>query len=223
MADLIVSVQQAAVNALATYINSKLEPIYGDEGIDVLNRWPEPGYARPRRVISLHLRGTREYEMMAPEVDVTVSQATGQTNVRLYVWKLGYVEQPIVIDIWAESHAERDDLCARLDTALRDASGNDYAIGDPFEEDLVLALGDGYFGTADFYIDSGPDYTDTAESIQVGEYRASFTLHMSAPLSVQAASAALARIQLRQVMLNEGGTYETVSVTDVTAATLTIP
>lgn len=174
-----VSIGQAAANALAAWLKKTLDP-----DVIVFDRWPEADIDLPPKAISIAKVGTRS-RIDAFGIDInsrinltpTLAQAT---------FKVGGVEQPLQLDIWADSDDARDDLIAQLDDVLYrginetlngavDPTGAPLSIGnfDPIRDGILLQLlpDDGFYGFVDYWFDDA-NIDDSPDSIQRAEYRA---------------------------------------------------
>jgi hypothetical protein len=76
MANLLVSPQQAALNALALWLTSNLPPYAplaarGSQGVEVSDRWPDHDKRLPERAVTVLLAGPPREEGVQPEVTAT--------------------------------------------------------------------------------------------------------------------------------------------------------
>lgn len=205
-----VSIQQAAANAFARWLRTELPDV------DVESRWPEPNRRLPPKMLTVLLAGNRIDEPLDPHVlhMEPIDEATG-----LYRWRVTACRQPMQLDVWATSDVERDDLLARLDTALRAGPGRTLPWdwnGDPTANDLTLPLEDGWKDTVAVIEFGSPSLTDHASAVQQREYRATLRGDARMNLYVEAESPRMATIRLRQRIAEAGAptpSPETVTVT----------
>ena len=181
---LLVSVGQAAANALANWLRSQLSP-----DVTVIERWPEasvdlfapaaPGDAPQRAVVSILAAGKRQrLDVVIPPSLSDSVVALGGTPAMLQVTQpIGAFTQPLQLDVWAKFDVDRDDVIAQLDAALTTgavATGAS-ASDDPVRDGVLLPLlaADGYAGNIECWLDE-PDVSDDPEAIQRDEYRATY-------------------------------------------------
>lgn len=207
----LVSVQQAAANALAEWLRASLP------GVVVESRWPEPNQGLRPKTITVLLAGSRIDEPLDPQVlhMTPISASTG-----LYRWRVSACRQPMQLDVWTTSDVARDDLLARLDTCLRAGPSRTLPWdwnGDPTANELVLPLGDGWQDTVAAIEFDAPRIIDTPESVQQREYRASLRGEARMHLYVEAESPRMALMRLRHRVSEPGAPIpsspETVTVT----------
>lgn len=183
-----VSVEQAAVNALGSWLSRALGP-----GVVVSTRWPEPSKKLPERAITILRAGPPEGEPVDP---IVVGRADTGPHTSLFTWRLRALRQPLQLDIWARHHAARDEMLAELDVSLNVGMGATIgaASADPVRNGVVVALGDGWTGTADCYFDR-PDVFDSPDAATRSEYRATARGWTDVDLTITAPSARLAVIR----------------------------
>ncbi len=159
-----VSIEQAAANALAGWLSSALGP-----DVIVDQRWPDPEKPLPPRAVTVLLAGVHSDDYLQPElaIDRPVDESR---PFPIYRWRVLERTQPLQLDVWAHYDVVRDDLKKRLDDALN--MGN--LPYEPVGPGLVLDLSDGWDGKADYIFDAGA-ITDSPNSVQVSEYRATFS------------------------------------------------
>lgn len=211
----LVPVQQAAINALASWLTTRLT----GTGIEVRKRWTEPDRPLPAKAITIIPAGARQDELLDP---VVISQSTdGITGVTTYVYRLRCVTQPLQLDVWSTYAPVRDDILALLDLHLNVGEAITLGIAgrDVMRQGLLLALGDGWTGYADICFDS-PSYFDTPDSVQVSEYRGTLRGEAVIDLTVTATAPKLATIQLRQTLHESAlGQIQVQTGTDVATVT----
>lgn len=115
---------------------------------------------------------------------------------KIYIWEIRDVRQPMQIDAWTTSEAARNDIEARLVGALNTSTLQG---GDVVQNGCLVALGNGWIGTADFVFDS-PRITQTSDSVQRLEYRLSCSGYADYSLQVKAQSARMAIVSLKAAL-----------------------
>lgn len=211
---LLVSIQQAAMNALCAWLEASL---LGSPSVEP--RWPDPdkiltggGTAGGRYngpvALTIIPRGKPRDEYLDSQVSSTVDNGDGTLKVRRVQ---AFRAQPLQLDVWAAYDVERDDLIAQLDALFAGAGG---ATTDPIvaarrspeEHGVALTLGDGW-GTppadpvvADFDFEGGPEVDDTADQIGRVTYRATYFGEARMMLSVTTTDPKLARVTLKQML-----------------------
>lgn len=211
----LVPVQQAAINALASWLTTRL----AGTGIEVRKRWTEPDKQLPAKCITIVPAGARQDELLDP---VVISQSTdGITGVTTYVYRLRCVTQPLQLDVWSTYAPVRDDILALLDLHLNVGEAITLGVSgrDVMRQGLLLPLGDGWSGYVDICFDS-PSYFDTPDSAQVNEFRAMYRGEAVIDLTVSATAPKLAQIILRQT-LHESALGTALSQTGTDVATVT--
>lgn len=205
-----VSVHQAAANAFATWLASKLT------GVTVEPRWPSPDKKLPAKAITIVTAGRRIDTPLDLKLLSSTNSGATQTNA---VWQLAACRQPFQLDIWAQSDIARDDLIAQLDSLLHaDSSSLTGAFNPmPVGHGLLLKLGDGWdaVGTiADFDFEE-PDLDDTPATANRHLYRATyrgnayFMLTVTTLTARQTAISFLQRISETDPTTDSGTTYTT--------------
>ena len=208
-----VPVQQAAINALKTWLDSRLT----GTGIEVRKRWTEPDTKLPAKCVTIIPAGPREDQILEP---IVVSQST-TLGVTTYVYRIGCSTLPLQLDVWATYAPTRDEVLSLLDAHLN--VGEAITLGqlgrDVVRRGLLLPLGDGWSGYADICFDT-PSYFDTPDSAQVQEFRATYRGEAVIDLTVQATAAKIAQIILRQTLHESAlGTAQPQTGTDVATVT----
>lgn len=183
-----ISIQQAACDQLAVWLGSQLP------GVVVEPRWPAPSKELPRKAVSIIQAGPRKDENIQPDLLSATNSGTTQSVTR---WRLKACEQPIQIDVWTKTDPERDDILARLDIALN--AGESALTGFfnpmPVGPGVLLKLtGDWADTYADCQFESA-DITDTPDSTERAEYRATIRGTIYVMLAVTATTA-------RQTVIN---------------------
>ncbi len=212
-----VSVEQAAINALKTFLASQLSDV------TISEVWPNPDQPLPAKAITIVKIGQRHDTKASPELVGTADTLTGDPPevdpiLKAYTWRVGLVEQSLQLDIWSCYQAVRDDIDARLDAALRAGpaitlatlSTEDALNADDFRDGLLLALtADSLPGIADFAFE-GSEIGDTPESVQREEFRATRLGSVAVPLTITKIQPRLAQV---------GFTITAYGVTDTPTAT----
>ncbi len=189
-----VTVQQAALNALATYLASE----FASESIQVEPRWPEPSVDLPDKVVTLITAGPRVIDDVdVRKLDSIAELPTPDPIVKLVTWELSGVMQPVQLDVWAKYDVDRDDILARLDESLNKGLGATLGQNnaDPTRDGPLVALGNGWTGHADFTFD-GPFLNDSPGQKSRHEFRATMRGEASMKLTTTSQTAKIAEIQL---------------------------
>ena len=188
------------MNAIAAYLSK----LFAD--CTVFSRWPE-AQDEPNKTISVIRAGGRQDEFIEPQAirRVDLDAVTAE-----YVWRVAYCTQPLQLDVWATSDVSRDDIMARLDSALRAGDGPAGLLNRNPEPGLLLRFDptDGWNGTCYFRFDT-PELIETADQVQQSEFRASYRGDAYFELTVKATSPRMAIINLNS--LDSGETSELVS------------
>src|SRR5258708_436009 len=106
---LTVTIQQAACNALSTYIQTALSDV------TVFARWPEASVKLPTKALSIIPAGPRITEFL--DNNVLFQSSTTDPNPS-YAWQIATCRQPIQLDVWTTADVLRDDILARLDNIM---------------------------------------------------------------------------------------------------------
>lgn len=196
MANQLVTIQQAARNALSTWLTTELAPAGGGDGVLVEPRWFEPDRPLPARAISIIDAGPRQIEWLEPEVLASVENAENADHIDI-TWALGAVAQRVQLDVWAQSDVELDDIVARLDRSLNAGErGVEASNVVPFRPGVLLELADGWDpGRVDFLFGE-PEIVHTASSVGEGEWRAIYRGRFDGQLVQTATTAKMARLHL---------------------------
>lgn len=187
-----VSIEQAAANALQSYLQTAL-----GSGVKVRKRWPNPDKDLPALAVTVLLSGDPTRTWVQPN---DISSATGTSaGKRLYRWHLGESAQPLQIDCWATANAPAlDDLRARVDAALLGGDRRElYPIPGPVT--LALLSGDGWTGVVDYFFD-GFTVIQTPDTEQENEFRALCRGEARVAIYADAETPRLARIILKQIL-----------------------
>lgn len=211
---LLVSVQQAAANALATWLSTQLAAV--DGGVVVEPRWFEADRQLPPKAISIIPAGPRSIEWLAPSLLTQTNNGATQVDT---VWALGFVQQPVQLDAWAPSDVELDDLVNRLDAALNQGQmGLGLALANPAANGLQLNLADGWApGTADIAFDA-PSIDETPSSVGETRWRATYRGQVNCLLTQAATTARIATLTLKQ-RLRVADPTDTAADFDITTIT----
>lgn len=161
-----VSIQQASLNALATWISAQ---VGGD--ITVAPRWPSADRKLPPKAVTIIPAGKRIDTHLDVRMLKTVPQIDDLTTIT--TWQVKMCELPIQIDVWANTDPARDDILAQLDIAL---NAGEAALGgfnpDPANSGVLVNVGDGWSSTtADFTFD-GPEVVSDDDAALRSEFRA---------------------------------------------------
>lgn len=211
---LLVSIHQAAMNALCAWLKASL---LGAPSVEP--RWPDPdklfsgggptgGRYNGQVALTLIPRKKREDEYLDSSVTSSTDNGDGTLAVRRVQ---AFCIQPLQLDIWAVYDNERDDIIAQLDALFAGAGG---ATTDPIvaanrqpdAHGVALTLGDGWGNppadpvVADFDFEGGPEIDDTAENVGRVAYRGTYFGEARMMLSVTTTDAKLARVTLKQML-----------------------
>jgi hypothetical protein len=195
----LVTIQQAARNVLASWLVAELSTVTG--GVATEPRWVESDQKLPSKRITIIDAGPRDIEWLEPEalrttnVDLEAGNPVKKVDV---VWGLGFITQPIQLDVWARSDVELDDIQARLDASLNKGSrGLGLSNVDPFEPGLRRHLVDGWApGIVDFLFEE-PVLLQSPTSVGEGEWRAMYRGRATAQMTQTGRTARIARVLLK--------------------------
>ena len=201
-----VSIEQAAINALATYLQAQL-------GTDVVvsGVWPNPDEPIPEKALTILKIGARRETKVDPSLVSSAELSPPDPTAMLYTWRVKAIEQDIQLDVWSRYEDVRDDLQARLDQALNQglaATLSPDILHDDFRDGLLLTLGDGHPGYADFIFD-GPEITDLPDAAQRNEFRSTQTGTLSAMLTITKQQPRMANITLRMTANGNAESFST--------------
>jgi hypothetical protein len=190
-----VSIEQAAQNALARWIAQELRDV------PVRDRWPEANVRLPAKTVTVLRAGSRRDEVL-DSVAIKSAPVAGASGRALFTWRMRACTQPLQLDVWAHSDVARDDLLARLEPVLNASKARSMPAlklsgADPVEHGLALLLADGWEGFASYWFDE-PSLTDTPDAVQRSEYRATYRGSAAMQLTLDVESPRLARVALRQ-------------------------
>ena len=121
---------------------------------------------------------------------------------RIYTWLLRACRMPLQLDVWAKYDLTRDDIMARLESALNANPALSAGIAGPqmpFGHGTLLqfAQADGIAGFVDTWFDA-PTVEDSTESVQRAEYRATYRGTAAFNLTLKIQSARMVKIVLQQ-------------------------
>lgn len=200
-----VTVQQAAANAAVAYLKTQLPDVA------ISSRWPGKDF--PGKAITLITAGSRRDEAMSPRVLSNVRLGDNQTRT---TWQVAECTQPFQLDVWATSFLDRDDIVARLDSALR-AGLNPIpwvTSADPVANGFFVALEDGWEEsqtTAKFSF-LNPDYEDSPDSVARSQFRATYRGTAWMKLTVPATVARQKHIHLVSYLNGEPTPFPTTTL-----------
>lgn len=188
------TVEQAAVNALCIYLRSKLSPT-PVPALKIQGRWPEDNRPVLPIGITVSMAGPREDEMVDPQMVASVP-TTGQK--KLYTWRIRSSRQPLQLDVWTQYEAARDDLVARLDTALNTVT----TTAEP-AHGVSLPLLDGWApAITNIWFEGPQPMNPQDDQVQRTQYRTMFLGTAVIDVTVQAETARMASIVLKNPRLN---------------------
>ncbi len=214
------TIEQACVNALKTYLESRLAPYTTPHvtSFKISEEWPAPDAKLPRLAITILKVGERQETHVQPEVvDVQPAMVGAppapHAILRDYRWRVKLIQQPLQLDVWSTYPAIRNDIAARIDEALH--QGPAVTLNEPsnislddFRDGLLLALNPatGHIGHADYQFE-GFVIDDTADDVQRNEYRATRTGSVSAALTIVKRMPRMANISIAVSSDGSSSTY----------------
>jgi hypothetical protein len=208
-----VTVQKAAINALAEWLGQKMPDV------SVTTGWPSPDKELPAKAITVLLAGSRRDEPMDLR---QLSHANSGANQSSVVWSVCACVQPVQLDVWALSDFVRDDILARLDGFLH--AGESALDGvfnpDPVGNTVLLTVNDGWEScgtTADFHFDSF-NLEDNPSAAATAQYRATARGDAYFMLALTTLTARQKVIKFR-LQLSETGTGDGLPDADTTTYT----
>jgi hypothetical protein len=165
-----VSVQQAAVNALAAHLRQYLPDVVVDD------RWPDPSRDMQLPALTILMSAARQ-DLPISGQDLSFQNVGARIKFQTQITAF---EQLLQLDIWAKNQIQRDDILARLDEAL-----NVDTLNDDVMHGLNLISGDGWDDTYfDYYFES-PELEDAPYTAIVDEWRARIRGHAWGILTVK--------------------------------------
>jgi len=199
-------IQKAACAALGRFIAGYMPDTV------ISYEWPAPDAPLPPRAITIICAGAAEDEQVnLDDVDmVPVDDTTG-----LYTWRFADRDQPIQLDIWSQSQAERDQMLAELEDVLHKGPLFTLGAGNPVRDGILLEFNaqlDGFEGHVDFDLDP-PDITDSPNPVRINEWRATIDSEAHMVATVTAQSPRLLRIAL-SMLLNDALPRDEIDVFD---------
>lgn len=205
------SIQQAAANALATYLASELSDV------TVEQRWPDASKNLPAKAITILMAGPRTEDKFDPHLVSTAELAPPVANTAAFTWAVASITQPLQLDVWTTYDVVRDEILARLDDSLH--KGETHTLGtfnsDPVRHGVLLALGDGWTGNVDCTFDA-PTVDQTPDQVNKAEFRATMRGEARMTLTWTGNSARAASLQFR-LRLRENdtasGSYDLETIT----------
>lgn len=210
---LTVSIQQAASNVLAAYLRTELTDVTTDQ------RWPDASKALPAKAITILMSGPRTEEKFDPYLSSTTELVPADPAQARFTWAVANITQSLQLDIWSTYEVVRDDILARLDDSLH--KGESHTIGtfnsDPYRHGVLLALGNGWTGNADFTFDA-PQVDQTPDAVNKSEFRATLRGEARMVLTWTGQSARAASIQFRQRLREvdvASGSYDLETITAI--------
>ena len=192
-----VTIQQAALNAYASWLGGLMPDV------TVTPRWAAADKQRPAKSITIIPAGRRIDEPL--DLGIVSKTNVGPTQVTTQ-WLLAACQQPMQMDVWANTDVERDDILARLDDYLHAGTSSLASAVNPMPvgTGTPINLADGWDSTiADFVFDN-PDLSDTTDTVGRSIYRATFTGDAYFMLTVTTLTARQIAINF-QLRLSESG------------------
>lgn len=167
------SAGQVTATTLAAWLNQTLTG-----GIKAFDRWVEPSVHQQKRAITVTTIGERRRLDVKRYPSSRQTTTISDTQFQMVV-AIGDILQDLQLEIWMKNDVDRQDAIFQLDTVLN--SGTGLSLGDPFTDDpwsdgLLLHIPDnpsGFVGFVDYDFE-GPELYNDNDSIQRGEYRATY-------------------------------------------------
>ncbi len=196
---LLVPVQIAASNSLATYLSSVMPDVI------IESQWPDPDKKIPVKAITIIPAGPRNLLYMETPQLISTVALTSPNN--LYKWRVAECEQPFQMDVWSQFAADRDDMVARLDQFINVGfsllSGVTNAA--KVDQNLSLEMADGWEGSNAYFTFDTVIYDDTPDQVSRREYRATYRGMGFFNLSSTAVNSSIAQVNL-QIKLSDTDT-----------------
>ncbi len=171
---LLVDLEQAVADALTAWLVSQLP------GVKVSHRWPDPDTKLSSSAVTILRVGGPDYEDCDPVVVKSTPPSSGNNG--SYVWRYATCSLAFQLDVWCTTKPDRSDLLAKLRTALTASKSATLSgafltaagagIQDPIEQAIYLQLAAPWDHIVAEYAFERPQFTDTADSVQRREYRA---------------------------------------------------
>lgn len=216
----LVSIEQAARNALATWLSTQLAV----PDLVIEPRWFPADLDLPPKALSVIDAGLPDVEWLDAELllKANVDTENGSPVKKVdVVWGFGHIDQAVQLDVWAPTEVELDDLRARLVGPL---NAGDRGLGltrvDPFAVGLRLPLGDGWDPGIVTFLFELPNTDQTSSSVSESEWHATYRGRASMQMTQRARSARIARILLQQ-RIYQRDPVETADPPTVTTITVT--
>jgi len=187
-----VSIQQAAQNAIAKYLQGVLVDCIVDP------QWPVPDKRLQDRLVTVIPGGARQDEPL----DIKeLSRTNVSDQVARSVYRVAACYQPLQLDVWCTSQVSRDDILAQLDDVLFSGAIPLGAYNpDPVAHGNLVTLEDGWEETiADFSFEN-PDLDDDTEPVLRDEFRATFRGGAYFMLTVTRENARQKLLEFRQTL-----------------------
>ncbi len=205
-----VTIQQAAANAFATWLQSKLPDV------PVEPRWPAADKQKPEKSITVVAAGRRR----DTPIDLRLLKKTnvGNTQTRA-VWQVAACIQPFQLDVWATKDVVRDDILARLDQFLHQGQASllTSLAATPAGFGTPLVLGDGWEDSIADFDFSEPDLENTSDTVNRSLYRATFRGNAYFMLTVSSLTARQTVINFQLRLQETDGTLTDASVPPITS------
>lgn len=206
-----VTIQQAASNAFAEWLQSKLDDVV------VEPRWPSPDKKKPPKSITLVQAGhRRDTPIDLHQLSYTNLGAKRST----VVWQLAACVQPLQLDVWALNDVALDDVMARLDDLLRagESSLDGVFNPNPVGTGNLIAVRDGWesCGTIADFVFEEPNLETSSDAVGRSVYRATYRGNAYFMLTVTNVTARQTAINFT-LRLSETSPPEDFSVTPITS------
>lgn len=197
-------VRRACRKALAAYLKDEL-------GIDVSDSWPLPGVPLAESAITV-LLGPRVDERKFQPRPVSQTAVEGSTTLADVVWRWGTVEFDLQLDAWSSYEVKRDELEVLVEAALNrppattlgaSTTALDLAPG------LALYVPENFGAVAAFRFKALPGLPETSQTVQSGDWRATWTGSCAAPLLREIRGPLIKTLKIQQKGTGISGTQTT--------------
>lgn len=176
-------------------------------------------HATPDRDLTVSRTGTVTGTNLHAAALAILKDLNRHYAVQLYTYRLADLDQPVQIDLWANTEVFRDDLWQLLEpllnVPLKDSAGptfSDIAF-DSIRYGVCVPLGDGWTGCfADFDFDA-PRRIESEDPVQRNEFRMSFGGSCGIFRTIKRQEPRLTRATLTQTVMGETTTAQTTVVT----------
>lgn len=207
------SIEQAALYALQAFLqeqfdaDERFDPRIPELQVVVLAEWAPPGQRLPRRAISVLCAGMRRDTHLTAEVVKVTDKPNNQGE---FTWSVKAITQPLQLDVWAVTDAERNMISDALDRFLNMGPLYTLGSGDITRDGLLLRLdaNSGHEGFVDYTFD-GPRPIDGESTAMESQFRSLIRGEADAELTFTATTAKQVRLKLQLALSGETATTYT--------------